>query len=105
VLTRTVRDVRPGDVSRTFSRGESAWSRRRDWQVGVRIGLFLVFGLPALIALASYFVHGGTLADLLPALLEEAVVFVGDVASVLGPLGCAIVIGALVVRARLRRKA
>ncbi|MBE2318348.1 hypothetical protein DVA67_020370 [Solirubrobacter sp. CPCC 204708] len=100
--TRTIRDVRPSDVSRTWMSGERAWQRRRDVGVGVRIGLFLVFGLPALVSLALYFLGGGTLAALIPALLEEGVRFALQVASVIGPLGVLLVVGGLYLRSKRR---
>src|SRR4051794_2348457 len=68
-LTHTER-VKPGDVRRrAFDGGEESWSSRRQWEVGVRLGLFLAFGLPALCALFRYFVFdGGTAAGLVAAL-------------------------------------
>jgi hypothetical protein len=101
-MTRTLRDVRPGDVSRTFASGEQAWKRRRDLMVGIRVGLFLVFGLPALISLALYFLGGGTVAELIPALLEQSVVFALEVAAVIGPLGVLAVGAWLYLRAKRR---
>jgi hypothetical protein len=100
--TRTLRDVRPADVGRTFASGEQAWRRRRDLMVGIRTGLFLVFGLPALISLTLYFLGGGTVAELIPALLGEGALFALEVASIIGPLGVLALAAWLYLRAKRR---
>lgn len=64
--TRTVpgRDLRPA----LYGHGDEAWRRYKANRVGVRIGLFVMFGLPATIALLRYYMGGGTTAELVAAL-------------------------------------
>lgn len=61
------------------------WRRRQDYRQGARIGLFLVFGLPALVALAGYLLGGGSIAELVPALMAESLNML--VAFAAGPFG------------------
>jgi hypothetical protein len=60
---------------------EDARRRRRANRAGVKLGLFLVFGLPGAIAVLRYYLAGGTTSELVAALpmaiLEEIVGLAG----------------------------
>jgi hypothetical protein len=96
--------VRHADVRRrVFDSGDEGWSSRRQWELGIRLGLFVAFGLPALFALIRYFVFdGGTTDDLIAALPDAVLGSVMDAIAILGPLGVALVAGALYLRSRRR---
>src|SRR3954447_4853859 len=104
LLTHTER-VKHADVRRrVFDGGEQGWSSRRQWAVGIRLGLFVAFGLRALFALFCYFVFNGGTTDALIAALPDAILgSVLDVIAILGPAGAALVAGALYLRSRSRR--
>jgi hypothetical protein len=70
-----------------YGRGEEAWRRYKAHRVGVRLGM-LVLTLPAIVAIISYYLHGGSTAGLIAA----APAAVGDVllrlvAGIVGLIG------------------
>lgn len=71
--TRSVpgRDLRPA----LYGHGDEAWRRYKANRAGIKLGLFIVFGLPAAVALLRFYASGGTTAELVAALpqavLEE----------------------------------
>ncbi len=87
-----------------WSNAESAgWQNRRQWELGIRLGMFLVFGLPALIGLFRYFVlEGGSTAGLVAALPEVMLETVLEVIAVVGPLGALVIVAILLVLRRTR---
>lgn len=102
--THTVR-VGEGDVRRrAFDGGPDGWARSRTWEVGVRLGLFLAFGVPALFALARYFLlEDGTLPELIAELPVAALDFSLQILSVLGLPLVLILGGALYLVHRSRK--
>jgi hypothetical protein len=103
LFTRRVR-VKAADVRRrAFDTGESGWKSAREWQVGMRLGLFVAFGLPALFGLARYFLFDhGTASGLIAALPGAALGTVVDVAAIIGPLGVIAVLALMYLRSRAR---
>jgi len=81
--TRTLRDLTDDDLRRGAGHGESSWQWGRDVRRGVRLGLFVAFTLPALLAAAWYFLQGGTPAGLVAAVVVAAV---DGVLALLGPV-------------------
>jgi hypothetical protein len=101
-VTRPVsaRDLCPA----LYGHGEDAWRRYRANRAGVRLGLFLLFGLPGAIAVLRYYLAGGTTQELVAALpmaiLEEIV----GLGSALGaPVVLALLAGIWLWRKVVRR--
>jgi hypothetical protein len=97
--TRTISNLTDGDLRSTGGHGQGAWDTKQSLRRGVRLGLFCAFTLPALIALGWYFLNGGTLAELLPALIDEALSLALGLAAwgfgLLGPAAPLLVLGLL----------
>jgi hypothetical protein len=102
------RRLSDAEIRSTGGRGEESWASMRAIRRGVRLGLFCAFTVPALASLAWYFLHGGTVADLIPALIDEAVTLAGQVvgliARLLGPLLPVAVIGGAAILVLGRRR-
>lgn len=97
--------VRGADLRRAWSgaHGDDQWKRYKDTKLGLSIGMCVVFGLPVLIGLVPYYLHGGSTAELvaaLPGALLEGIV--GLVAAIGLPLT---ILGGLLLwtRSRIRR--
>jgi hypothetical protein len=89
-----------------YGRGEDAWRRYKANRAGVRLGMLLL-ALPAIIAVARYYLHGGTTAGLIAA-TPEAVggTLLGASGKVIGLIGLPLfllLVGILWLRARRRR--
>ena len=72
--------VRGRDLRRAWSgaRGEQQWQRYKETKLGISLGMFAVFGLPALIGLVPYYLHGGTTAELVAALHQAGFTAVAE---------------------------
>ncbi len=102
--TRTV-DVRPRDVRRAaLGTGERSWTLHRDVKVGMRLGLFLAFTLPALVGVGLYFLHGGTTSGLVGALINEVVSLLGSIVGAIGLVGTLVGVFVLVALAKRRAR-
>jgi hypothetical protein len=103
LMTRRVR-VRASDIrGRLFDGGEAGWRARHDWEVGIRLGLFCVFGLPALWAVVHYLVFdGGSVEELVAALPMAVLGAIVDLLQVVGPAGALLIGLVLWLRTRLR---
>jgi hypothetical protein len=62
-LSVSGRDLRPA----AFGQGEESWSRYKATRSGIRLGMFVLM-IPALVALARYYMSGGSTAGLVAAL-------------------------------------
>jgi hypothetical protein len=51
-----------------YGHGDQAFRRYQANRVGIRLGLFLIFGLPAAVAIIRYYLGGGDTAGLIAAL-------------------------------------
>lgn len=103
-LPKTIRDVRGSDIrSLLVGHGEQQWQWRRDLHVGARFGLFALFTLPGLVAIGLYFLHGGTPAGLLSAIVNAFASLLVDAVSFVGPTVVIVVIlVVLFIRSRKR---
>lgn len=101
-LTKTIRDVRQPDLRRlVVGHGDQQWKWRRDVHVGVRLGLFAFFTLPALVAASLYFLHGGTIDGFLTGLMTAALSLLGHAVAFVGPtVALLVILSALWLRSR-----
>ncbi len=103
-LTSQTMRVRRDDIRvLALGGGPESWRRRRELERGVRLGVFLAFGLPTLWALAVYFVHGGTIADLVIAVPGELVALVIEAIATIGFVPTLLLVAGALVVGRWRR--
>lgn len=96
--------VRGGDLHRAWSgaRGEQQWKRYKETKLGISIGMFVVFGLPVIIGLVPYYLHGGSTAELIAAFPRALVEGIAGLVAATGlPLA---ILGILLLRARSRMR-
>jgi hypothetical protein len=86
-----------------FGHGDAAWHRRQETRNGVHLGLFLLT-IPAIVAVARYYLRGGTTAGLAAALPGALAGALGDLASAVGVVPFALGLLAFLAYARMRRR-
>ena len=97
--------VRGRDLRRAWSgaRGEQQWKRYKETKLGISLGMFAVFGLPALIGLVPYYLHGGTTAELVAALPGAVLEGAFELVAAIGLPLTVLAVGFLWLRSRTRR--
>jgi hypothetical protein len=67
------------DLERTYLQGgEAGWERRKQRHRGFQLGM-LILNIPLIIALAKYFLNGGSVEGLAPAVLDAGMGLLGIV--------------------------
>jgi hypothetical protein len=96
--------VRGSDLRRPWSgaRGELQWKRYKETKLGISLGIFVIFGLPMIVGLVPYYLHGGSTAELIAALPTALLDSIAGVIAAVG-LPLAIIAG-MVFWARARRR-
>ncbi|MGO9957415.1 MAG: hypothetical protein ACLP50_15845 [Solirubrobacteraceae bacterium] len=87
-------------LERTYLQGgEEGWERRKQRRHGFQLGL-LILNLPLLIAFTKYFVNGGSIEGLAPAILNAGM---GLIAMLLGHPVLLLIVIALLLLLKARR--
>lgn len=83
-----------------YGHGDAAFRAYRANRTGVQLGLFVVVGLPALVAAARYYANGGSTSGLIAALPAAAL---GAFAQLLALVGLPVLLATIVGIAAWRR--
>lgn len=85
-----------------YGHGDEAWRRWKANRQGVRLGMFIVLGLPAAVAVVRYYAEGGTTSGLVTALPGAVLAVVMDLIGVIS-LPVAALVGVLLWALHRRR--